>query len=201
MELEELQAQWQTMSKRVENLEIIQKNQIMEITQQRFKNKFTKLWNMELVGAVVCYAMVLWIVIDFGKFDTLFYKVCALVTLLFLAITPFFVLRYISTIKNSSLAEKSYKQTIKTFQQNKTRLLTAQQFSAAAGALVFFMSIPVFSKLFGNDNAFETLKMSQYIFIGVTFIAVLLFMLWGIKKYKRILANAESLLKELEEKE
>jgi steroid 5-alpha reductase family enzyme len=199
MELQDMQKQWKAMNSRLETMEIIQKNQIMEMTRKEYKSQFKKLWNIEFIGALICYAMAGWIVFDFQKFNTPFHMACALLTLLFLAILPILVLRYISNIKNISLSETSYKETIKKFQKNKNRLLATQQFSGVAGILIFFLSMPVFSKLFGNDNSFESLKMSQYIFIALTFIAVLLLILWSIKKYKGIMTNAEKLLRELDE--
>ncbi|WP_047419826.1 hypothetical protein [Cellulophaga sp. Hel_I_12] len=199
MELQDIQTQWKAMNARLETIEIIQKNQIMEMTQKKYKSKFTKLWNIEFFGAIICYAMAAWIVIDFQKFDTPFYMACAIITLLFLAILPIFVLGYISTIKNISLSETSYKETIAKFQKNKNRLLATQQFSGVAGIFIFFLSMPVFSKLFGNDQSFESLKLSQYIFIALTFIAVLLFILWSVKKYKNLMRHAEKMLQELEE--
>lgn len=199
MELQDIQNQWNAMETRLESLEIIQKNQIMEMTKQRYKNKFTKLWNIEMTGAVICFGMATWIIIDFDTFDTPFYIGCAIVTLLFNLLLPIVILRYISNVKNMSLGETSYKEIIKKFEKNKARLLGAQQFSSVIGVFIFFISIPVFSKLFGNDISFETMKMSQYIFIAVGFASVALFMRWGIKKYKGIMANAEKLLGELEE--
>ena len=56
MELQDMQKQWKAMNSRLETMEIIQKNQIMEMTKKKYKNQFKKLWNIEFIGAYLLWS-------------------------------------------------------------------------------------------------------------------------------------------------
>ena len=70
MELEEMKSLWEDMSQRVEKLELTNEKKLMELTQLKYKTKFSKLTSYERSGAVVCYLVGLFILFNIMKLDT-----------------------------------------------------------------------------------------------------------------------------------
>jgi len=65
---------------------------------------------------------------------------------------------------------------------------------------IFFVSMPVFSKMMGNRSIFETGgSLGLYLFIGIWSILMIFFIKWGISKYANITKRAGAILKELDQ--
>lgn len=199
MELDELKSTWKAMSNRVEQLEIITKNNIIEMTKQRYKSTFNHLLRYEVVGAVICFLMAVYILSSFNKLVSPFYVVCAIVICLFLVILPFITLSNISNIKAVFLETDSYKSMVTKFEKAKPVLLKTQQLVIPVGAIVFFISMPLFSKIMGDGAFMEKLDTLGMLFISLVFVLLMVFLYWGYKKYKQLANTAGNILKELEE--
>lgn len=199
MELEEMKTLWDTMSERIEKLELVNKQHIMEITKQKYKNKFSTIMKYESLGTIICYGIAFWILYNFSKLDTTVLVVCGVISVSTLVVLPFFSLGLLNKLKHLKISQSNYKETILSFEKNKKRLLFIQQFSIVFGLIIFFSVMPVMSRIMGNAPFYENMNTSMIIFITVVLIGVFLFSLWGYRCYKRITEHAGSLLKELEE--
>ncbi len=198
MNLEEIQAVWSEMSDQLENQKKLTNELIMQMTQQRYTNKFKKLNTYETIGAVLCYTMAIGILFNFGKLDTWYLILCGLFTLVFMLLLPIAVLRSLSKISKFDLGKHSYKEAILHYSKEKNKLLVLQQFGMYGGIAVFFTSMPVASKILSNKDFFLIEKgIGFYIFTALFLVFLLFFMRWGYSCYKKITTSAENILKEL----
>ncbi len=199
MNLEEIQAVWSEMSDQLENQKKLTNEIIMQMTQQRYTNKFKKITFYETIGAIICFAAALGIILNFHKLDTWYLMLCGGLTLLFTLFLPIAVLRSLSRISKVNLVESSYKDTIVHYSKEKKHLLMLQQFGMYAGFIVFFCAIPVSSKILSNKDFFMMEKsIGFYLFVAVVLVFLFFFVRWGYGCYKRITNSAEDILKELE---
>ena len=200
MELEEMKSLWGDMSRKLEQQEVTNKKIIMEMTQQKFKNKFRTLSMYENFGALVCFGAAILIFLNLNLMNTWYLMTCSLIAIGFLLLLPIFVLRAIYNMKKLDLGAKSYKETIKGFAKNKKVMLFVSQFSVVFGVAIMWITIPIFSMIFNNKDFFkQDHNLSFYIFTGAISVLVFLFSIWGYKCYKRITSSAEALLGELKE--
>ena len=200
MELEELQEQWDAMSKRVDTLEILNKKQIMEITNQKYKSRFRIFWLYETSGAIICVTMAIVILFNLAMMDTMLLKVTAILLAASLIVMPVFTLKSLHTVKSLKWSSESYKTVLLKFQKSKRRLLSLQRMAIPYSIFVFFTSMIVTSKLVGNDNFGDDFGVGMYIFIAVMLASVILFAIWGNRKYKQCMQATESMISEVESK-
>ncbi|GEQ86707.1 hypothetical protein ULMS_22150 [Patiriisocius marinistellae] len=199
MEIEELKSNWEAMSKRVEHLEILNKKNIMEITKQRYKNKFNHIFKYEFIGSVVCYIAAIVIMLNFNKLSTPLLITCGIFVCLFLIVVPFLTIRNLNKIKTIRVGESDYKTTLKRFEKAKRLMLKTQQLAIPAGIIGFLASLPVFNALIGNKDFIENFDTSRIISFTIALIFMFLFSRWGYKKYEQIADSAGNILKDLEE--
>ncbi len=199
MDLEEIKEVWAEMSDQLEQQKKLTNEIILKMTQQNYTNKFQKVTNYESVGAIFCFLIAMYILLNFGKLDTWYLQLCGGITLAFLLIMPLLVLRALTQIKKLSITENNYKETIVAFEKAKTHLLMIQQFSIYLSFILFFTTIPVASKLISNEDFFIMEKENWlYGFIAIVLVFVFFFSRWGYRCYKRITNSAENVLRELE---
>lgn len=200
MELEEMKTLWENMSEKINHQNILTKKIIMEITQQKYRAKFSKLQFIETMGSVVCFVFGIYLIIHFAKLDTWYLQAMGVFILIPLFVLPFMTLHYLSKMKRLNLASFSYKETLEKFTTYKTRLLLTQRVGLIASVLFFFAVLPVANKVMNNKDMFATESPSvPWVFIGFVFVLLLFFMRWGYGKYKKITHAAENILKDLQD--
>jgi MFS family permease len=198
MELEEMQAVWSQMSDQLENQKRLTNKLIMEMTEQKFKNRFSTVSSYETIGAVICLGAVVFIVLNIDKINTWYLWICAIVSLVFLIILPVLNIRSIHSIKNINLQKNSYKETFIEYTKKKRNLLLVQKLATVCSIVVMWTTAPVFGTILTGEDFFkQNYSLSMLLFFGVVTAAVLIFALWGYNNYKRITASAEKVIKEL----
>lgn len=199
MEIEEMRTLWSTMSDQLEEQKKLTQEIIMKMTQERYSNKFKTLLTYETIGAILCFAVVLYVLVNFQRLDTWYLKACGAFTLAFLTVFPVLVLRALHQIQRMNILDKSYKETLIGYTKAKTYLLRLQQVSIAASFVVMFAVAAVFAKLWSNKDFFTIDRnLGSYIVIGFAILFVILVSRWGYRHYQRITYSAEALLSELE---
>lgn len=199
MEIEEMKALWSEMSDQLEQQKKLNKELIMKMTKERYKNKFKTLFTYELVGAVVCFVVAVQIILNFDHLDTWYLALCGIFTLLFLLVMPILVLRQIQSIKNVDLRKNNYKETLIAYTKAKKRLLLIQQVGIFASFFLMFAVAAVFSKLFSGKDFFMVDRGGwSYAAFIVAMLFVAFVSKWGYGHYKRITHTAGEILKELE---
>ncbi|MDC6388510.1 hypothetical protein PP182_07440 [Maribacter sp. PR1] len=199
MELEELRATWSEMSQELEKQKKLTNEIILKMTQDRYRKKFSKLRNLETVGAMICYLWVVFFLFNFGKLDTWYLQICGVLTIGFLIILPTLVLKSLKKIQNLDILNGSYKKNLVIYIKEKNRLLKLQQMGIYLSYLLLFILVPVSTKIISNKNIFLTsFKPLQVIALVVALIFMFFFTRWGYKSYKKITNSAEDILRDLD---
>jgi len=199
MELEEMKALWQQMSQQVEQQKKLTDTLIMEMTQQKYSQKFSKITVYETIGAVICFLIALAILFNFKKLDTWYLMACGIFMTSYLFILPVIVLRSLKTIKNFRISEKNYKDTIVGFAKAKKQLLMVQKLGIYINIVLFLTSIPLATKLLKNKDIFVSGgSVWQITFIAVVAVLMIFISRWGYGCYKNVTNSAENILKDLE---
>ena len=199
MKLEEMKSLWAEMSIKLENQKCLTDKLILDMTQERYVNKFTKIQMYESVGAIICFAAALIIIINLGKLDTWYLLTFGIITIAFLILMPILVLRSIKSIKHLNLTSNNYKETIISFAKAKKNLLTFQKAGIYLSFLLALVIMPVASKIFNNKDFFNTEHSTKFwIVLPLFFVGLFFFAKWGYRSYQNITNSAENILKELE---
>jgi len=153
----------------------------------------------EASGAVICYLMVIFMLLNFGKLDTWYLLTCGIFCVGFLAILPFFSLRSLNRIKKLKIANYNYKETLVRFAKSKKNVLLLQRLGLYISPLFFLIVIPVMNKIFNNKDMFQSdVSAFPWVFVGIFFVFITLFSRWGYGCYKSMTNSAENVLKELD---
>tara|TARA_R100001369_G_scaffold78668_4_gene108417 strand:- start:180 stop:782 length:603 start_codon:yes stop_codon:yes gene_type:complete len=199
MELEEMQTVWSQMSDQLEQQQKLTDKIILDMTQQKFKNRFSTLSTYEIIGAIICFVVVVVIVLNLDKMNTWYLMMASILSILSLVIMPILSLRSLFGMKNLNLTTDSYKNTLVKFIKKKKQMLLVQQLVAVYSVVLMWLVVPVFMMAFNNKDFFQQEQSTGVlIFYIVLTIAVLFFARWGYGCYKSITARAEADLQELE---
>lgn len=199
MQLEEMKNLWDEMSLKIDSQQKLTNKLIMEMTQQKFKNRFSTLSLYETSGAVICFIAATFILLNLDKMDTWYLMLCGILSLLILIILPILSLRAINGLKKLNISKNSYKETLIEFSKRKKNMMLIQQFSVGISIVLMWLVAPVFSKIVnGKDFFMQEHSMGLLLFYAATTIGVMFFARWGYGCYKRITTSAEKDLKELE---
>lgn len=154
MNLDEIQAVWSEMSDQLETQKKLTDKIIMDMTQQRYTNKFRTISMYETIGAVFCFIVAILILINFQKLNTWYLMVSGVITVAFISVLPIMTLRLLARIKNYNILDKDIKETLIGYRKAKKNLMMLQQFAVYASFIVMFASSAVFAKLLGNKDFF-----------------------------------------------
>lgn len=199
MELEELQSAWTKMSNELDQQKKLTNKIILDMTKQKYQNKFTTITKYESLGALVCFTIALFVILNFSKLDTWYLQACGVFTLLFLIVLPVSVLSTLKKIKNIDILNGSYKENLSVYVRTKNKLLKLQQIGIVVGFIGLFFIVPVTSKIISNKNVFlNSLKTEQIVTLTITLVAMAFFCKWAYKGYKKVTRSAQELLQDLE---
>ena len=199
MEIEELQETWTRMSEELEKQKKLTDKIILNMTQERYSKKFRKVSFYESLGALICFAAAIYILINFTKLNGWLEISCGIFTLTFLILLPVLVLRTLKDIERLNIRAKPIKETLTNYSNKKKRLLILQQIGIYASFILFFTMMPVASKILGNKDFFSISRgIPFYVGIGIALIALFFYARWGYGCYKRITNSAKDVLEELD---
>jgi len=199
MEIEEMKALWSEMSHQLEQQKKLTNEIIMNMTQERYTNKFKTLSNYESIGAVICFGIGVHILTNFGKLDTWYLQACGVFTLGVLFILPILVLNSLKRIRNLNITNTNYKETLLNYSKAKQNLLKLQQFGIFLSFILMFAVSGVFAKIWSNKDFFTVERnfwANLSILFAIFFVVVCSY--WGYRTYNRVVRSAENVLKELE---
>lgn len=199
MELEEMQAIWSQMSDQIENQKKLTNKLIMEMTQERFKNKIGIISKYEGIGAVICFAAAILILFQLSKLDTWYLLISGIFTIAYLIFLPIYILRSINTMKRINIISNTYKETLIEYAKNRKQFLFSQRLGIYLNFILMIVSLPVIIKLFKDEDVFVTNVEVLYWYIPIMTLFLIFFSKWGYGKYKRLTASATKILEELQE--
>ncbi|EHQ27691.1 hypothetical protein [Mucilaginibacter paludis] len=196
MELEEMEHLWAEMSVRMETQKKISDSLIIKMTQLNYRNKINKIWIPEAAGYLVCFAELVFIVLNFQKLTTWYLVACGFISALILLILPVLSIRAIRTMLSVNIAANNYKQSLIAYSKGKTQLLFAQKSSFFLGAVLLLVIFPVMGMLIGGKDVFKSIRVWYWYIIVYPFFYA--FAGWVFKRYMKMATDAEHILKELE---
>ncbi|KZS42369.1 hypothetical protein AWE51_02710 [Aquimarina aggregata] len=199
MELEEMQAIWSQMSDQIENQKKLTNKLIMEMTQERFKNKIGIISKYEGMGALICFAAAILILFQLSKLDTWYLLISGIFTIAYLIFLPIYILRSINTMKRINIISNTYKETLIEYAKNRKQFLFSQRLGIYLNFILMIVSLPVIIKLFKDEDIFVTNVEVLYWYIPIMTLFLIFFSKWGYGKYKRLTASATKILEELQE--
>jgi len=200
MELEEMKTLWSEMSQEIEKQQRLTDKLIIDMTQERYTSKFSKIQMYESIGALVCFSIAFFIIANLGKLDTWYLMTFGGIAVAFLILMPILVLRSINRIKRLNIATNSYKETIIGFTRAKKELLSTQRFGIYLSFVIVLVIMPVTSKILNNKDFFiMDHGVRLWILVPILFLFLFFFSRWGYGCYKSITNSAENILNELED--
>lgn len=197
MELEEMKSLWNSLSKEVEQQQILTDNLIIEMTKERFKSKLSKIAVFEKIGSVVCFTTALFILVNFAKLDTWYFIACGIFTILYLIFLPILSMQSLYKMKNISFSDNNYKETLISYSRGKRSYMLIQKSSIFFSFLLVFTSLPLMGKIISNKDIFLQSKI-WYVYLPIMIIFLYFFSKWAIDCVDNITQSGEDLLKDLE---
>jgi len=199
MDFEQMQAVWSKMDTELQKQKKMTDKLILQMTQEKYTNKFRKLATIETIGAFVCFIAGLFLLFNFYKLETWYLMLCGGITIAYLFAMPLFVLRPLYTLKRIKIDTNSFADTLQTFNDSKKQVLLAQRVGMYLNFLLFIFMIPTMNKMFNNKDMFLQLEGTTfYITLVVAVVVMILISRWGYKCYKNVTNSAENILNDID---
>lgn len=197
MDLEEIQAVWSDMSDQLEQQKKLTDKIILDMTQDRYTQKFKTISTIETIGAVICFIAALYMLINFNQLDIWYLQVCGAFSIAFLIGLPIITLKSLRGIQKINISEKNIKDTLVTYSKAKNKVLAMQRLGIYLCFIFMMTCLPVFSKLMKGKDIFQQGSFPLW-YVVIMGVFLVFFARWGYGCYKKITQSAEGILKELE---
>ncbi|UOB17015.1 hypothetical protein [Abyssalbus ytuae] len=203
MELDEMKTLWASMSVELDKQKKLTDKIILEMTQEKYKNRLQKISIPEKLSAILCYIVLVLILANFKKLDTWYLLAAGLASMLILAVLPLLSLKAIKKMNSINIARNNFKETFASYTKGKQLFYKISKLGIFLGMALMFMIIPVFLKIFKDRNIIEESNkyLGSPLFLSSLVIAVIFFVFftqWVSKHYSKTITDAENILKELE---
>lgn len=197
MELEEMKNIWNDLSQQTAKQMSLTDQNILKITQVKYKKQASLFRIWETVGLLLAYAIVGAILYTINELDAWYLDACAVIMIIYLLAMPLYTFTVVRKMKKIDLAKFSYKEVLDQFYSAKKGLRLAEMVSFIASPLLFVASLAILLKIFtGKDLFMLSLQLPIIVFIAIVFTGVILFNNWAFKKRRKHLRSVEELLEE-----
>lgn len=197
MELEEMKSLWNDMSQKVDQQKVLTDKLIIDMTQERYENKLRHISIPETIAALICFAVVIYLISNFGLLDVWYLQLSGAITIVSCLILPILSLKSIQKMKAINISKNTYKESLTTYAKGETKFMLLQKISFYVSFLVLISSVIAFGKIMKGIDIFTVTEKLNWLVpsgIGVLYI----FTQWVLKKYKKATTSANNILKELE---
>lgn len=195
MELEEMRAEWNKLSTKVEKQEKLTEEVIEKLVKYKYRTGLKRISIPEYVGTLICYVAAAWLIINFGKLDGGIYQFFGAVIILLLFTLPVISLKSVTGMNRLRIATGTYAETIRDFAKQKIRFQKLQKINVSLALGLFVISLPVLANIQGKDiNAIPNF----WVFFPMSILLILMFSWWVLSNYNNALREAEEMLKELD---
>ena len=196
MEFEEMKSLWGEMSGKMEQQKKLTDSLIIKMTKSDYKNKIMKVFIPEMIGALICFAGVLYVLFNIQKLDKWYLMVCGIVSVLILVLLPILSFNSIHKIRSVNIIDNNYKQSLLEYSKGKQQFLFVQKLSFYLGAVLLLTILPVMGQLIGGRDLFIETHLWLWYAVGYPFFYG--FSKWVFRKYAKATTEAEGILRELE---
>ncbi len=196
MDLEEMKAQWDEMTAALEKQKTITDSIIIKMTQAGYKNKISKVQVPETIGVFFCAIQAVYIFISIRQLNTWYLLACGISSVIILFLLCFLSLRAIAGLNALDVSKNNYKQTLLQYSKAKQRFVYVQKVNFYLSAIFLAVILPVMGKLIAGKDVFKITDIWLYYAVAFPFFYPIT--KWIFKRYIKIVADAENILKELE---
>ncbi|WP_378173776.1 hypothetical protein [Aquimarina sp. SS2-1] len=200
MELEEMQTVWSEISGQLEKQKKLTDKMIIMMTQEQYRKKWNKIAYPEMLGTIICFGAALLIFANISKLETWYNILFGVLSAIILLVLPVLSLRSIHKMSGIDFYKNSYKETLIKYTKNKQQFYSLQNISYYLSFALIFLILPVTTKIIRNKDLFADVKniwpLVVFIPLGITFFVF--FTKWVKKCYGKNIAEAESILKDLQ---
>ena len=197
MELEEMKTLWGEMSIELGKQKKLTDSLIIKMTQADYRNKISKILIPEAIGALVCFAGILFVLINFQKLNTWYLLICGIISVLILLLLPLLSLKAVCKIRSLNILDNNYKQSLLEYSKGKIQFVFVQKLSFYLGSILMLVILPVMGQLIGGMDFFTETRLWIWYTIGFPFFYW--FAKWVFKSYTKLTDDAENILKELKD--
>lgn len=198
MELDEMKTLWTDMSQQLEAQKVLTDKMIVQMTQQRYTSKLQAISIPEIIGAVICFATVLFITGNFGKLDTWYLQLSGGLTALACLILPILSLRSLQQLRIINISKATYREALVSYLQSKNHFMKLQRITYYLSFFLILVMLPVMGKLLSGVDVITEDK--DWIWIAPAAVPLFYFFAkWVYKKYQSTTAAAEEILRSLDE--
>jgi hypothetical protein len=197
MQLEEMKTLWGEMSIEIEKQKKLTDSLIIRMTQADYRNKINKILIPEAISALVSFAGILFILINFQKLNTWYLLVCGLIVVLILSLLPILSIKAVWKIRSINISDNNYKQSLMEYSKGKMQFVFIQKLSFYMGAILMLVILPVMGKLISRMDFFK--ETSLWLSYAIAFPFFYWFAKWVFSCYIKSTVDAENILKELKD--
>lgn len=195
MELEEMRSLWVEMSVEMEKQKKLTNKLIIKMTRVNYKNKLSKLYIPEAIGAAVCLSGLLFLLVNFNKLNTWYLTACGIAAALILFLLPILSIRAIRNMKSVNITANSYKQALLHYSKGKLQFVFVQKLSVYCNSVLMLTMLPVMAMIINGMDIFKNSDL-WYGYV-IVFPFLYYFATWVSEKYTKTTTDAENILKEL----
>jgi hypothetical protein len=196
MELEEMKTLWGEMSSELERQKKLTDSLILQMTKSSYRNKLNKIWIPELIGTLISFAGVLFMLLHFQKLNTWYLLACGVISVLILVILPLLSLNAVYKMRSVNISANSYKQSLLEYSKGKIQFVFVQKLSFYLSFVLMLVMLPVMGQLVGGVDFFKETRI--WLWYAVVFVSFYLLASRVFKYYIKTATNAENILKELD---
>jgi hypothetical protein len=154
MELDELQTLWNELSSDMKNQKKLTDKMILHMIQVNYRRKIKKIWVPEILGALVCFAAALFILINVQRLDSSWLFGSGIISAFILFLLPVLSLSSVQRLQSVNISRISYKESLEQFTGRKKEFVFIQKLGYLLAALLLVPILPVMVKLFSGKNPF-----------------------------------------------
>lgn len=197
MELEEMKQLWAEMSEDLDKQKSLTDQLIVDMTKERYRNKFRGMINLESMGAAICFVAALFILVNFPKLDTWYLLASGIFSVAYLFIIPALSLRSMYRMKNLHIPQNNMKQTLLEYGQARRQFQLISQLGIILNFVLMVAIVLITLGVSGKKHLITDDQVWLYL-LPFGFVFLFFFSRWGYRCYKSLTASAENLLLELE---
>jgi hypothetical protein len=196
MELDEMKLLWTELSLKVEKQDKIQKELLMEITKQKFRDKLNHIRVPEILGSLVCVGYAMYLLSRFSDFELWYNQVFALSTIFIMIALPAGSLTALKGMRNLRIDSETPSAILEKFIKSKIRFWNVQRYGMILGAILMIIILPPLAELKGSDEIISNPKF-WLLYVPGVFTLMFFFSRWALKKYRGVIDSSEKMLQEL----
>jgi hypothetical protein len=193
MELDEMKTLWEDLSGKVENLEKINKERLMKMTEKKYQNSLASIYLPEILGSVICFAYAGFFVFQIGKLELPVNQILAVFNTAIMIILPVISLLSLARLNNLKITEESPSLLVEKFQKEKFFFWKFQRFNMMFSGLFAISILPPLAELFGKKDLILQPNF-WLVYVPVGLVCIYVFGRFTVKKYNKSLKNAQDLI-------